>query len=246
MKINDVAKKYKITKRSLRYYEEIGLIDSTRVGASQSRYYDNTSLNRLEQIILLRSVNFSIDQISQVLLSKDSSAAFNIFESRLVELEDKINELSYFKTVIGSFIEIGKNIGISNLNIYQLLKDQIYIQNNNERMIAMEQKYDGDIIKFEFGLAVIELIRPKDDFNFLEKIKLMRNKLEAETGKEIPLIRVRDNAELEEFQYRIMIKDKIIIKNNLINVPEAERVSEMLHYLNFVIKSNIDEILDLK
>lgn len=110
----------------------------------------------------------------------------------------------------------------------------------------MEQKYDGDIIKLEFGLGVVELIRPKDDFNFLEKVKNMCNKLEGETGREIPLIWVRDNVELDELQYRILLKDKVIIKNNLSNVPESERVSEMLNYLNFVIKSNIDEISNWK
>lgn len=242
MKINDVAKKYKTTKRSLRYYEEIGLIKSTRIGAAQSRCFDDISINRLEQILLLRSVQFSIKDISLVLLSDNADTAFEIFLNRLKELNKKIDELTYFKAIISSFIKIGSNIGIDNINIYQLLKDQIYIHHNDERMINMEKSYEGDIIKLEFGLGIVPIISPKENSNFLEQIKAMRNKLENETSKDIPLIRVCDNGELKDLQYRISIKGKTLIDNDLEIVPETDRASEILRYLEFIVKSNIDNI----
>lgn len=242
MKINDVAKKYNITKRSLRYYEEIGLLKATRMGASNSRYFDNAAINRIEQILLLRSIKFSINDISLVLLSNNADLAFEIFINRLNEIDEKISELNYFKAVIGSFIKIGRSLGINNINIYQLLKDQIYIHNNDERMKNMEKNYEGDIIRFELGMGVIPLVDPKENGNFLDKIRHMRKKLEEETSRNIPLIRVLDNSELNELQYKISIKGKVLVDNNLALVPQEDRVFEMVRYLESVVKSNIDDI----
>lgn len=49
-KIGELANKYDVTSRTLRYYEEMGLLNSTRVGESQYRYYDEKAVNRLQQI----------------------------------------------------------------------------------------------------------------------------------------------------------------------------------------------------
>jgi DNA-binding transcriptional MerR regulator len=242
MKINDVAKKYKITKRSLRYYEEIGLLKSLRVGASQSRYFDNNAIYRLEQILLLRSVKFSIKEISQVLLSDNTDTAFEIFKSRFNELDDKINELNYFKNIISSFITISKTVGINNINIYQLLKEQIYIYNNDERMMEMEKSYEGDIIRLEFGIGIIPLVNPEEGKGIINEIKVMRGKIEANTKREVPLIRVTDNAELNELQYRISIKGKILVDNNLQITSSEDRISEIIRYLEEIINSNIKNL----
>ncbi|OPJ64013.1 MerR family transcriptional regulator [Clostridium oryzae] len=242
MRINDVAKKYNITKRSLRYYEEVGLLNSRRIGASKSRYFDEAAINRLEQILLLRSVDFTINEISKVLLSDNRESTFEIFENRLKEIADMIDELNYCKGIIASFIKIGKSIGVDKVNIYQLLRDQIYVHNNDERMLSMEEKYEGDIIKVEFGVAIVPIVCPTECDNFLDKIKEMRNKIETETSKRIPLIRVLDNEELDEWQYRISIKKKVMLDNNLEIIAPEDRSSAMLSYLESIVKTSIDEI----
>lgn len=246
IKINDVARKYNITKRSLRYYEEIGLLKSTRLGASQSRYFDEASINRLEQILLLRSVKFSMKDISLILLSNNPDNTFDIFQNRLKELNEKLDELNYCKNIIGSFIKVGSNIGLKNINIYQLLKDQIYIHEKDERMINMVKNYEGEIIKLDFGFGVVSVCKPSENSNFLEEIKQMRSRIEKETNKEVPLIHVCDNGDLNDLQYRITVKGKILVDNNLENIKEADRGPEMLKYLEHIIKVNIDEIQNTK
>ena len=241
-KINDVAKKYNVTKRSLRYYEEIGLIKTTRIGASRSRYFDEAALNRLEQILLLRSVNFSMNDISLVLLSDSADLSFKIFVNRLNEIDKKMDELNYIKAVISSFIKIGKSLGIGNINIYQLLRDQIYVHKNNERMINMEKSYEGDLIRFELGVGIIPLVDPEKGGKFLDMVKESRKRLESETSKSIPLIRILDNPELNELQYRISVKGKLITDNDLLHVPPEKRLSEMTQRLEGAIKSNISDI----
>ena len=52
IKIRDVSLQYSISARALKYYEEMGLITSTRSDDYAYRLYDNAALQRLEQILI--------------------------------------------------------------------------------------------------------------------------------------------------------------------------------------------------
>lgn len=183
-----------------------------------------------------------MNDISLVLLSDSADLSFKIFVNRLNEIDKKMDELNYIKAVISSFIKIGKSLGIGNINIYQLLRDQIYVHKNNERMINMEKSYEGDLIRFELGVGIIPLVDPEKGGKFLDMVKESRKRLESETSKSIPLIRILDNPELNELQYRISVKGKLITDNDLLHVPPEKRLSEMTQRLEGAIKSNISDI----
>ena len=53
IKIKDVSSKYSITARTLRYYEDMGLINSARSDDYAYRMYDENAVRRLEQILIL-------------------------------------------------------------------------------------------------------------------------------------------------------------------------------------------------
>ena len=54
IKITDMTGCYGISARTLRYYEDIGLIASTRSEDYAYRLYDEAAVQRLEQILILR------------------------------------------------------------------------------------------------------------------------------------------------------------------------------------------------
>ena len=58
MTISEVAKDYNVTTRMLRYYDEIGLLTSTRKENYSYRVYDESAVRRLQQIITLRKLLF--------------------------------------------------------------------------------------------------------------------------------------------------------------------------------------------
>ncbi|KWB20494.1 MerR family transcriptional regulator [Burkholderia cepacia] len=64
--IRDAAERLKVTPRTLRYYEELGLVAPTR---SNGRYrlYSEQDLERFERILHLRSIGFSLEGIIEVL-----------------------------------------------------------------------------------------------------------------------------------------------------------------------------------
>jgi len=53
MKIRDVSDKYDITTRTLRYYEDMELINSVRSEDYAYRLYDEATIKKLEQILTL-------------------------------------------------------------------------------------------------------------------------------------------------------------------------------------------------
>lgn len=56
--IQQVARVPGVTARTLRYYDEIGLLRPADVGANGYRYYDREQLLRLQQILLLRELDW--------------------------------------------------------------------------------------------------------------------------------------------------------------------------------------------
>jgi MerR family transcriptional regulator, thiopeptide resistance regulator len=65
--IQEMAKLAGTTSRALRHYDEVGLLPPSSVGANGYRYYDQSSLLRLQRILLLRELGLGLPQIAEVL-----------------------------------------------------------------------------------------------------------------------------------------------------------------------------------
>lgn len=65
--ITDVARMSKVSARTLRHYDDIGLLRPARTGRNGYRYYEQEQLIRLQQILLLRELGLALDTIAEVL-----------------------------------------------------------------------------------------------------------------------------------------------------------------------------------
>ena len=67
-KIGDFARIAQVTVRALRLYDERGLLRPARVDAASGyRYYTAGQLTRLNRILALKDLDFSLDEIARVL-----------------------------------------------------------------------------------------------------------------------------------------------------------------------------------
>jgi DNA-binding transcriptional MerR regulator/DNA gyrase inhibitor GyrI len=103
--IGQVTKNYGISVRTLRYYEQIGLISSQRNNGNAYRFYDETAVKRLNIIILLRKLRISLKHIGEILSNQDASAAVEIFEQNITALDEEITSLSAVKSILSRFAE---------------------------------------------------------------------------------------------------------------------------------------------
>ncbi|MGZ0084423.1 MerR family transcriptional regulator [Caldibacillus thermoamylovorans] len=76
LKIDDVAKATGLTKRTIRYYEEIGLIKPPARSDGGTRLYTEEEIKQLKQIIAAREVlGFSLQELQHFLSLKENIAA---------------------------------------------------------------------------------------------------------------------------------------------------------------------------
>jgi DNA-binding transcriptional MerR regulator len=65
--IQEIAKIAGTTSRTLRHYDDIGLLKPSRTGQNGYRYYDSAALVQLQRILLLRGLGLGLPAIPEAL-----------------------------------------------------------------------------------------------------------------------------------------------------------------------------------
>lgn len=73
--IQQIARLAGTTSRTLRYYDERGLVPPSRIGANGYRYYDEAALRRLQRVLLLRDLGLGLGPIADVLAREEDEAS---------------------------------------------------------------------------------------------------------------------------------------------------------------------------
>ena len=71
MTVNEVSKLTGVSIRTLQYYDRIGLLMPAAYTESGYRMYDDTSLERLQHILLFKELQFPLKEIKEILDSSD-------------------------------------------------------------------------------------------------------------------------------------------------------------------------------
>ncbi|HEJ9372175.1 TPA: effector binding domain-containing protein [Klebsiella oxytoca] len=104
-KAHQVSKDYGVSTRMLRYYEQVGLIQSLRKDDYTYRVYDENAVIRLRQIIILRKLRVSVKQIISILNNSDAVQVVEIFRRNIGQLDNEITALSTVKSILMRFVE---------------------------------------------------------------------------------------------------------------------------------------------
>lgn len=84
-----------VTARTLRYYDEIGLLPPARVGGNGYRYYGHSQLLQLQEILLLRELGMDLARIAQVVTGeRDKVEALQHHHLRLIAERDRFDTLA--------------------------------------------------------------------------------------------------------------------------------------------------------
>jgi len=104
MKIRDASIKYDISARTLRYYEDMGLITSTRSDDYAYRLYDEAALTRLEQILILRKLNISIKDIGRIFGTSGAEIVLEVLGKKVDAIDEEVSLLHELKEIVLEFI----------------------------------------------------------------------------------------------------------------------------------------------
>ncbi|KNZ40492.1 MerR family transcriptional regulator [Acetobacterium bakii] len=91
----------KITVKTLRYYDEVGLVTPAFIDAENGyRYYTNDQLVIVHQVVSLRQMGFSIDEISAMLKHENVDGILEQRKSELVgqlkNVKDQLSRINHF------------------------------------------------------------------------------------------------------------------------------------------------------
>ena len=85
---NQLSKISGVSARTLRYYDEIGLLKPVRIASSGYRIYGQDELDALQQILFYRELGFPLEEIKSIMYSPDYDRE-QAFHSHLAELNKK-------------------------------------------------------------------------------------------------------------------------------------------------------------
>ncbi|MFJ4172961.1 MerR family transcriptional regulator [Microbacterium sp. NPDC089696] len=93
--IQEIARLAGTTSRTLRHYDDIGLLAPTRIAHNGYRHYDESALVRLQRILLLRELGLGLPQIAEVLRSaSQETTEASALETHLALLREEQNRLA--------------------------------------------------------------------------------------------------------------------------------------------------------
>lgn len=135
MKITDLTSQLGLSSRSLRYYEQVGLIRSVRPEFEKYRYYDADNIERLKQILVLRKLQIPVRDILRIYESEDMSVVVETFVSRVRAIEDEIGALAELKRITGEFLQTMLDNGVTKISAIPLLYEEM-----DKQLALMEQR----------------------------------------------------------------------------------------------------------
>ena len=83
--IGEVANGLDINPKTIRYYEEIGLIPSPQRTETGYRVYNQSDIDRLAFILRARELDFSLDDIGEILALREDGVAPCLYVTELVD-----------------------------------------------------------------------------------------------------------------------------------------------------------------
>ena len=102
MTVHEVSQISGVSIRALHHYDKIGLLPATEVTDAGYRMYDDTALERLQQILLFKELQFTLKEIKAILDSPD-------FDRGRV-LEQQIQLLELRKERLQNLIDLARGI----------------------------------------------------------------------------------------------------------------------------------------
>lgn len=208
--IKDLVIEHSITSRTLRYYEEVGLICSTK--KNNIRYFDKVNIDKIELILILRKINLPLSDIKELLDSFNTENFNKILEANKNLLEDEIKASSKRLYVLN---EIQTAINQST-DINGIILDKT-------RKILNQDEVRQD--------KVIKVIKHYQENETSQLVDIFDEKINQEKLKDLFNLKIG----LNKYQVDITIKNFLSYMNNIVF---AHITTDKTFIVRFIFDSN--------
>lgn len=138
LKIGDAVKRFMLSHRTLRYWEEVKILSSERE-ENGYRCYDDFNASRIEQIAFLRQLKLPIAEIKRILISGNDDMTIDILTCHLCNVQQDTAELTGLYGLLENIIDKLKSEGNFSLLTSTFIDSEAsqIMLSENERSILM-------------------------------------------------------------------------------------------------------------
>ena len=155
----DFAKKAHITKKTIRYYDEHNSLRPSYVNENGARFYNDEDFARLQQILFLKYLGFSLDDIKEMTLKNtDSDFMSESLHMQMGLVDERIEQMELMRQALddaakiidrGEHVDWSHMLELVNVNeMEQKLKKQYRDASNISARISLHKKYSKNPVSW--------------------------------------------------------------------------------------------------
>jgi len=166
--VQKLSKLAGVTTRTLRYYDEIGILKPARINSSGYRIYGQKEVDRLQQILFYKELGISLENINDIVTAPtfDEVIALREHREKLLEKRAQLDQL---------IANVNKTIASKEGSI--MMSDKEKFEGFKKKLIeANEEKY-GREIREKYGEDIVNRSNnklknmTKEEYNQLTKLE---------------------------------------------------------------------------
>jgi DNA-binding transcriptional MerR regulator len=145
--VQKLARMAGVSTRTLRYYDELGILKPARMSSSGYRIYGQAEVDRLQQILFYRELGVGLDQIKDIVTDPSFDAAKALKEHR-VQLLDRRKQLDQLIANVEKTIAWNEGrMTMSDQEKFEGFKQKLIDENERKYGKEIREKYGEDAIK---------------------------------------------------------------------------------------------------
>ena len=157
-----------VSTRTLRYYDEIGLLKPARTNSSGYRIYGQLEVDKLQQILFYKELGLELERIMEILHdpSFDAKSALEEHRAKLLEKRTQLDLL---------IANVEKTIGVKEGRLKMADKEKF--EGFKKKMIDQNEHAYGKEIRQKYGDSAVEKSNAKlkgmseEDFKLVTKLE---------------------------------------------------------------------------
>jgi DNA-binding transcriptional MerR regulator len=121
MQIKDLSRRTNLSGKTIRYYEEIGILPPPRRLPNGYRDYDEGDVERVKFVVGARNLDFSLDDIDEILALRDKREApcrvvLDMIQHRAEEISQRIVELQQLEDDLRGLHKLGQTFPMDDVD----------------------------------------------------------------------------------------------------------------------------------
>lgn len=136
-----------VSTRTLRYYDEIGLLVPLRISSSGYRIYGEEEINKLQQILFYREFDLPLEKITSLLHTRgyDREKMLREHRQKLLEKRDQIDQM--LQTIEKSIAETKGMMRMKDTEKFKGLKEKTLKTNEEKYGKEIREKYGDEVVE---------------------------------------------------------------------------------------------------